>query len=150
MKNKVLTLLTASLLFTSTVAQQAYEPTQDNLKTRKEFQDDKFGIFIHYGIYSMLGDGEWVLHTWNLKHKEYAKLAGGFCPSKFNAAEWVAAIKASGAKYICFTTRHHDGFSMFDSQYSNYNIVKSTPFNRDIVKELTDECHKQNIKVHFY
>ncbi len=150
MKNKVLTLLTASLLFTSTVAQQAYEPTQENLKTRKEFQDDKFGIFIHYGIYSMLGDGEWVLHTWNLKHKEYAKLAGGFCPSKFNAAEWVAAIKASGAKYICFTTRHHDGFSMFDSQYSNYNIVKSTPFNRDIVKELTDECHKQNIKVHFY
>ena len=58
MKNKVLTLLTASLLFTSTVAQQAYEPTQENLKTRKEFQDDKFGIFIHYGIYSMLGDGE--------------------------------------------------------------------------------------------
>ena len=150
MKNKVLSLLTASLLFTSVIAQQAYEPTQENLKTRKEFQDDKFGIFIHYGIYSMLGDGEWVLHTWNLKHKEYAKLAGGFCPSKFNAAEWVAAIKASGAKYICFTTRHHDGFSMFDSQYSNYNIVKSTPFNRDIVKELTDECHKQNIKVHFY
>ena len=59
----------------------------------------------------------------DLNYKEYAKLAGGFYPSKFNAAEWVSAIKASGAKYICFTTRHHEGFSMFHSQYSEYNIV---------------------------
>ena len=98
----------------------------------------------------MLADGEWVMTNKNLNYKEYAKLAGGFYPSRFNAAEWVAAIKASGAKYICFTTRHHDGFSMFDSKYTDYNIVKATPFKRDIVKELADECHKQGIKIHFY
>lgn len=150
MKKRVLSLLlTASLAFPA-LAQKEYVPVPENVQARKEFQDNKFGIFLHYGIYSMLADGEWAMHNKNLNYKEYAKLAGGFYPSKFNAAEWVAAIKASGAKYICFTTRHHDGFSMFDSKYTDYNIVKATPFKRDIVKELADECHKQGIKIHFY
>lgn len=150
MKKRVLSLLlTASLAFPA-LAQKEYVPVLENVQARKEFQDNKFGIFLHYGIYSMLADGEWAMHNKNLNYKEYAKLAGGFYPSKFNAAEWVAAIKASGAKYICFTTRHHDGFSMFDSKYTDYNIVKATPFKRDIVKELADECHKQGIKIHFY
>ena len=86
----------------------------------------------------------------NLNYKEYAKLAGGFYPSKFNADKWVEAIKASGAKYICFTSRHHEGFSMFDTKYSDYNVVKATPFKRDIVKELAAACAKQGIKLHFY
>ena len=86
----------------------------------------------------------------NLNYKEYAKLAGGFYPSKFDADKWVAAIKASGAKYICLTSRHHDGFSMFDTQYSDFNIVKATPFKRDIIKELAAACSKQGIKLHFY
>ncbi|RHO74883.1 alpha-L-fucosidase [Parabacteroides sp. AF48-14] len=150
MKKRVLSLLlTASLAFPA-LSQKEYVPVPENVQARKEFQDNKFGIFLHYGIYSMLADGEWAMHNKNLNYKEYAKLAGGFYPSKFNAAEWVAAIKASGAKYICFTTRHHDGFSMFDSKYTDYNIVKATPFKRDIVKELADECHKQGIKIHFY
>lgn len=150
MKKRVLSLLlTASLAFPA-LAQKEYVPVPENVQARKEFQDNKFGIFLHYGIYSMLADGEWAMHNKNLNYKEYAKLAGGFYPSKFNAAEWVAAIKASGAKYICFTTRHHDGFSMFDSKYTDYNVVKATPFKRDIVKELADECHKQGIKIHFY
>ena len=85
-----------------------------------------------------------------MNYKEYAKLAGGFYPSKFSAAEWVSAIKASGAKYICFTSRHHEGFSMFHTKYSDYNIVDATPFKRDVVKELADECHKQGIRLHFY
>ncbi len=131
-------------------AQQNYVPSEENLKAREAFQDNKFGIFIHWGIYSMLGDGEWVMHNKNINHDEYAKLASGFYPSKFNAAEWVSAIKASGAKYICFTSRHHDGFSMFDTKYSDYNIVKATPFKRDVINELADECHKQGIKLHFY
>lgn len=140
MKKRVLSLLlTASLAFPA-LAQKEYVPVPENVQARKEFQDNKFGIFLHYGIYSMLADGEWAMHNKNLNYKEYAKLAGGFYPSKFNAAEWVAAIKASGAKYICFTTRHHDGFSMFDSKYTDYNVVKATPFKRDIVKELADEC----------
>lgn len=77
----------------------------------------------------MLATGEWTMTNNNLNYKEYAKLAGGFYPSKFDADKWVAAIKASGAKYICLTSRHHDGFSMFDTQYSDFNIVKATPLS---------------------
>ena len=131
-------------------AQTNYQPTEENLKARQEFQDNKFGIFLHWGLYCMLATGEWTMQNNNLNYKEYAKLAGGFYPSKFNAAEWVSAIKASGAKYICITTRHHEGFSMFNTQYSDYNIVKATPFKRDVIKELADECHKQGIRIHFY
>ena len=129
---------------------QNYTPTEENLKSRQEFRDARFGIFLHWGLYAMLATGEWTMTNNNLNYKEYAKLAGGFYPSKFNAAEWVAAIKASGAKYICFTSRHHEGFSMFDTKYSDYNIVDVTPFKRDILKELADECHKQGIRLHLY
>ncbi len=133
-------------------AQEAttYVPSPENLKARETFQDNKFGIFLHWGIYSMLAQGEWYMTTHNINRDEYAKLAGGFYPASFNAADWVSAIKASGAKYICFTTRHHDGFSMFDTKWSDYNIVRSTPFKRDVLKELADECHKQGIKLHLY
>ena len=129
---------------------QNYTPTEENLKSRQEFRDARFGIFLHWGLYAMLATGEWTMTNNNLNYKEYAKLADGFYPSKFNAAEWVAAIKASGAKYICFTSRHHEGFSMFDTKYSDYNIVDATPFKRDILKELADECHKQGIRLHLY
>lgn len=129
---------------------QHYVPTEENLKSRQEFRDARFGIFLHWGLYAMLATGEWTMTNNNLNYKEYAKLAGGFYPSRFNAAEWVAAIKASGAKYICFTSRHHEGFSMFHTQYSDYNVVDATPFKRDILKELADECHKQGIRLHLY
>ena len=132
------------------VRAQSYTPTEENLKSRQEFRDARFGIFLHWGLYAMLATGEWTMTNNNLNYKEYAKLAGGFYPSKFNAAEWVAAIKASGAKYICFTSRHHEGFSMFDTKYSGYNVVDATPFKRDILKELADECHKQGIRLHLY
>lgn len=131
-------------------AQPDYKPSAENLKARETFQDDKFGIFIHWGLYSMLADGEWVMHNKNLHWKEYEKLAGGFYPSQFDAAQWVAAIKASGAKYITITTRHHDGFSMFDTKHCDYNIVKATPFKRDIIKEISEECNKQGIRLHLY
>ncbi len=127
-----------------------YTPTPANLASREEFQDAKFGIFLHWGLYSMLASGEWTMTDKDINYKEYAKLAGGFYPSKFNAADWVAAIKASGARYICFTIRHHEGFSMFKTKYSPYNIVDATPFKRDILKELADECHKQGIRLHLY
>ena len=132
------------------VRAQRYTPTEENLKSRQEFRDARFGIFLHWGLYAMLATGEWTMTNNNLNYKEYAKLAGGFYPSKFNAAEWVAAIKASGAKYICFTTRHHEGFSMFDTKYSDYNVVDAAPFKRDVLKELADECHKQGIRLHLY
>lgn len=131
-------------------AQEKYVPSPENLEARKQFQDNKFGIFLHWGLYSMLAQGEWVMTNQNLDHMEYRKLASGFYPSRFNADEWVAAIKAAGAKYICFTTRHHEGFSMWDTQFSDYNIVKATPFKRDVLKELADACHKHGIKLHLY
>lgn len=131
-------------------AQKGYVPSEENLKNREAFQDMKFGVFIHWGIYSMMADGEWVMNTKNINHMEYARLAEGFYPSKFDAAKWVSDVKAAGAKYICITSRHHDGFSMFGTKQSPYNIVDATPFKRDIIKELADECHKQDINLHFY
>lgn len=129
---------------------QNYTPTEENIIAREVFRDNKFGIFIHWGIYSMLATGEWTMTNKNLNYKEYAKLAGGFYPSKFDAEKWVSAIKQSGAKYICITSRHHDGFSMFNTSYSDYNIVNATPFKRDIIKEIADECKRQGIKLHIY
>ena len=126
-----------------------YTPTPDILEARQEFADSGLGIFLHWGIYSMFGQGEWFLN-YDVDAQEYAKAARGFFPAHFNAAEWVSAIKASGAKYICFTSRHHDGFSMWHTKQSPYNIVDGTPFKRDILKELADECHKQGIKLHLY
>lgn len=146
--------LGAALLLGSTGAaaqtSPTYIPTPENLKARQEFQDNKFGIFLHWGIYSMTAQGEWYMNNRNISHEEYAKLASGFYPSRFNADEWVAAIKASGARYICFTTRHHDSFSMFDTKESDYDIIDATPFKRDIVKELADACQKHGIKLHLY
>lgn len=150
MKHLLLTLLLICSMSSATKAQENYQPAPKNLEARKEFQDSKFGIFLHWGLYSMLATGEWTMTNNNLNYKEYAKLAGGFYPSKFNAEEWVKAIKASGAKYICFTTRHHEGFSMFHTKYSTFNIVDASPFHRDIVKELADACRKEGIALHFY
>ena len=140
MKTRFITFLLLFVMNLGVFAQSSYQPTEENLKARQEFQDNKFGIFLHWGLYAMLATGEWTMTNNNLNYKEYAKLAGGFYPSKFDADKWVAAIKASGAKYICFTTRHHEGFSMFDTKYSDYNVVKATPFKRDIVKELAAAC----------
>ena len=141
-----------ALLVGHAVAQEpsTYVPTQENLKARQEFADSKLGIFIHWGIYSMFAQGEWYMTNANLDNKEYAKAASAFYPINFDAKEWVSAIKAAGAKYICFTSRHHEGFSMWDTEQSPYNIVDATPFKRDVIKELADECHKQGIKLHFY
>ena len=131
-------------------SQSSYVPSESNLQARKEFSDSKFGVFIHWGIYSMFGQGEWYMTNAGINCHEYAKAASGFYPIRFDAKEWVSAIKDAGAKYICFTTRHHDGFSMFDTKYSDYNIVDATPFKRDVVKELAEECKKQGIKLHLY
>lgn len=117
---------------------------------RAAFREKRFGIFLHWGIYSMYGQGEWALNYNGLTHEEYSKLAGAFYPAGFDAAEWVAAIKGAGARYLCITTRHHDGFSMFDTGLSDYNIVDATPFGRDIIAELAEECHKQGLGLHFY
>ena len=146
------TLLTAlaTLICISAIAQQPYIPSEENLKARQEFADSKFGIFLHWGLYSIFAQGEWYLSKGRLSHQEYKKAADAFYPHRFNAKEWVSAIKDSGAKYICLTSRHHDGFSMWNTKYSDYNIVDATPYKRDILKELSRECKRQGIKLHLY
>ena len=129
---------------------QGYVPTKENLESRKEFAEDRFGVFIHWGIYSMFAQGEWYLQNAGLNRDEYAKAADAFYPHRFNAKEWVSTIKASGAKYICITTRHHDSFSMWDTAESDFNIVDATPYGRDILKELARECRRQDIALHLY
>lgn len=149
MKEKGLILL-ISLLLGMPFVKADYTPSPENLKSRQEFASDRFGIFIHWGLYSLFGQGEWYLNNGGFTAGEYAKSASAFYPSRFNAEEWVSAIKDSGARYICFTTRHHDGFSMFHTRQSDYNVVDATPFGRDIVKELADACHERDISLHFY
>ena len=149
MRRIVLTLVCA--LAAVSLSAQTYQPTAENLKSRQEFAEDRFGIFIHWGIYSIFAQGEWYLqNAHGINRDEYAKAADAFYPHRFSAEEWVSAIKASGAKYICITTRHHDSFSMWDTEASPFNIVDATPFGRDILKELADECQKQGIALHLY
>lgn len=131
-------------------AQSEYQPTPENLRARQQFQDAKFGMFIHWGVYSVLGDGEWVFHDRKLKLNEYERLPKFFNPTKFDAQAWVALAKAAGMKYITITSRHHDGFAMFDSKVSDWNIVQRTPYAKDPLKMLADECHRQRIKLFFY
>ena len=139
-----------SFLTFTAPAQTAYQPTPENLKARQEFQDAKFGMFIHWGVYSVLGDGEWVFHNRKLKVQEYDRLPRFFDPEKFDAKAWVSLAKAAGMKYITITSRHHDGFAMFDSKVSDWNIVQRTPYGKDPLKMLADECHRQGLKLFFY
>lgn len=131
-------------------AQTDYIPSEENLRAREAFRDAKFGIFIHWGLYSLLGTGEWTMTNRDIDYREYAKLADAFYPHRFDAAEWVSAIRGSGARYICFTTRHHEGFSMFDTDCSDYDIVEATPFRRDVVGELAAACRRQGIGLNLY
>ena len=149
MKKTLLVALFA-LLAIGDISAQCYEPTRANLKSREEFAEDRFGIFIHWGLYSVYGQGEWYLQNAGLNRDEYAKVADAFYPHRFDAKKWVKLVKDSGAKYICITTRHHDGFSMWDTKQSDYNIVDATPFGRDILKEISKECKKQDIALHLY
>ncbi len=128
---------------------QSYFPSVDNLTARKEFQDNKFGMFIHWGASSVLGAGEWVMNNRNIKVKDYTRLQNIFNPQDFNAAEWVTAAKNAGMKYIVFITRHHDGFSNWDTKYSDWKIT-NTPYGRDVLRMLADECKKQDIKLGLY
>src|SRR5215208_4998828 len=109
-------------------AQENYTPSPKNLEARQWFQDAKFGLFIHWGVNSVLGDGEWVMNNRKLRAAEYERLPAQFNPTGFNAAEWVATAKAAGIKYITITSKHHDGFAMYDSKVSNWDIVDRTPY----------------------
>src|ERR1700728_2755585 len=146
----VFALLVCGFTAQHVTAQTAYQPSPENLQARREFQDMKFGMFIHWGAYSVLGDGEWVFHNRKLKVDEYNRLPLFLDPEKFDARTWVSLAKAAGMKYITITSRHHDGFAMFDSKVSDWNIVQRTPYKKDPLKMLAEECRRQGIKLFFY
>jgi alpha-L-fucosidase len=128
----------------------SYTPAPENLKAREWFQDAKFGLFIHWGVYSVLGDGEWIMNNRKIRADDYEKLPAFFNPTEFNPVEWVSLAKAAGMKYITITSKHHDGFAMFDSKVSTWDIVDRTPYKKDVLKALAEECRKQGIKLFFY
>ncbi len=131
-------------------AQDGYQPSPANFAARERFRGARFGLFIHWGIYSTLGAGEWVMNNRGITAADYERLAPLFNPVKFDAAAWVALAKASGVRYITITSKHHDGFAMFGSKVSDWNIVDRTPYARDPLKQLADECRKAGIALLFY
>ena len=142
--------ITATAAIRAVTAQGFYAPSPENLKAREWFQDAKFGMFIHWGVYSVLGDGEWVMETRPIRGADYAKLPAFFNPIKFDPAAWVGLAKAAGMKYITITSKHHDGFAMFDSHISDWNVVARTPYGKDVIGMLAAECNKQGIKLFLY
>ncbi len=138
------------LLVATAAAAPLYQPSRDNLAGREWFQNAKFGLFIHWGTYSVLGDGEWVMNNKKIPVAEYEKLPPQFNPAEFDPAEWVAMAKAAGMKYITITSKHHDGFAMFHTRQNDWNIVDRTPYKKDVLKMLAEECRKQGLKLFFY
>ena len=139
-------------------APKAPDPAKE--KRLEWFREAKYGLFIHWGLYALpagewngkrsLGLGEWVMLRSTVPVKDYERLAGRFNPVKFNADEWVKLAKDAGMKYIVITSKHHDGFALFKSAVSSYNIVDATPFKRDVLKELADACARGGIRLGFY
>ncbi|HSW46866.1 MAG TPA: alpha-L-fucosidase [Phycisphaerae bacterium] len=141
-------------------AREKCEPVGDKDRRMAWWREAKFGMFIHWGIYAVPagrwheepipGIGEWIMHRAQIPIPTYEKLAGQFNPVKFNADEWVRIARDAGMKYIVITSKHHDGFAMFASKASTYNIVDATPFKRDPMKELADACKRHGLRLCFY
>jgi alpha-L-fucosidase len=143
------------------IAAQAPRPPDPAREQRLAwFREAKYGMFIHWGLYAIpagewkgkrsLGLGEWVMYRSQVPVREYEKLATQFNPVKFNADAWVQLAQDAGMKYMVITSKHHDGFALFKSKVSRYNVVDATPFKRDILKELSDACIKRGMRLGFY
>jgi alpha-L-fucosidase len=143
-------LILIPVVLAATAAGQTYQPSEANLKAREWFENARFGMFIHWGVYSVVGDGEWLMNNHKMTVAEYERLPPEFNPTEYHPAEWVALAKAAGMKYITITSKHHDGFAMFGTKQNHWNIVDATPYKKDVLKMLADECHRQGIKLFFY
>ncbi len=139
---------TAGFLLRPEPRQEQVSP--ERLASREWYRDAKFGMFIHWGVYSLLGNGEWVMQNRSIPVDRYEWLASTFNPVKFDARAWVSLAKAAGMRYITITARHHDGFSMFASDVTRYDILDWTDFGRDPLKELAEECRRQGLRLFFY
>jgi alpha-L-fucosidase len=139
---------------------QDTEASEQKSKRMQWFREARFGMFIHWGLYSIPagrwdgkevpGIGEWIMNSASIPVAEYKAFASKFNPTQFSATEIVGLAKSAGMKYIVITSKHHDGFAMFDSQANPFNIVQATPFKRDPLKELAAECRNQGLKLGFY
>lgn len=137
-------------------------PATDPVKEKRLewFREAKYGLFIHWGLYAIPagewkgkripGIGEWIMNRARIPVAEYEQLAKQFNPVKFNADEWVQLAIDSGMKYIVITSKHHDGFALYDSKVSTWDVVDATPFKRDILKELAAACAKRKMPLGFY
>jgi alpha-L-fucosidase len=158
MKSRIFTycLVICSLATIPVFSQTDYVPSASNLEAREWFQDAKFGLFVHWGVYSVLGGGgdlgiaEWIMERKQIPVDQYEKLPDFFNPVVFDPAEWVSMVKEAGMKYITITSKHHDGFAMYDSEISDYNVVDRARYGKDILGMLKEECDKQGIKLFFY
>jgi len=163
MKNILLATGILALLFSCAPKQK--EPVKDEAEVRQDermkwWREARFGMFIHWGLYAepagewkgerIPGISEWIMARAGIPVKEYEKLAENFNPVKYDADAWVKLAKQAGMKYIVITSKHHDGFAMFHSKASKYNIVDATPFDRDPLKELAEACEKHDIRLGFY
>ena len=162
-KNFLLLFVIAAQLLTVLVASAPSvlaESQQEHDARVKWWREARFGLFIHWGIYSVPGGtyqgkqipgiGEWIMNHGKIPVAEYATYAGQFNPVKFSADAWVGLAKAAGMKYIVITSKHHDGFAMFQSKASSYNVVDATPFKRDVIKEMAEACQRQGMKLGLY
>ena len=160
-----LSLIVISLLSLLALAGNAQTPTPRPLDPAREkrlewFREAKYGLFIHWGLYAIpagewqgtrsLGLGEWIMNRSKIPVRDYEKLAAQFNPVRFNPDEWVRLAQDAGMKYIVITSKHHDGFALFKSKASSYNVVDATPFKRDALKELADACAKRGMRLGFY
>lgn len=113
------------------------------------FRAARYGLSVHWGLYALIGRGEWILHTDSIPHEMYRDLAGRFEAARFDADEWADLMLESGQKFLIVTTKHHDGFSMWDTALCDFKVT-NTPLGRDVIGELADALHKRGLGLHFY
>ena len=151
----------AFLLFLAPAAAQTAHETPEQFQARtKWWREAKFGMFIHWGIYAVPADStdlqghkriaEWYFSNKQVQVADYEKFASQFDPVQFDARQWVETAKNAGMKYIVITSKHHDGFSMFDTKMTDYNVVEATPWHHDPMKDLAAECGRQGLRLCFY
>jgi len=139
---------------------QAQNTASSGSTRMKWWKDAKFGMFIHWGVYSVLagtyegkkipGIGEWIMNTAKIPIDKYKPYAKQFNPVKYNPEAWVKMAKDAGVKYIVITSKHHDGFALFDSKVTDWDVVDATPYGKDLLKPLVAACRKEGIKIGFY
>ena len=116
---------------------------------RDWFFEKRFGLFVHWGLYALTGWHEQMEWRGRMPRREYDKLIDRFNPVHCDPEQWLDDMQEAGMEYLCFTTKHHDGFCMFDTQYTDFNIMH-TPYKKDIVGMLSEACHKRNIPFGIY